>query len=238
MKEWRPEIKAIEAEIFAITGKNNEIYNHWADDEEKRNRVIKLLNDRHSIIEDLFFPVKHVEVERLKAFNKKLKNLTKSTRKKLEKVVMKTLNERQRGEEFVVEGSLSQVYKGDDSVLKFDEDRLYCSNFTLIIKVLTELSIALHKEKILDIKIDSKHFPFDDKENYRETLTQIIEAVYAPLRESKYYMVAEICAAAQDFVTHKLFTGAELLRLNDFKQEITVTHQFSHQQYSDPDLRT
>lgn len=184
-KELKHEIKRIEAEIFAITGKNNEIYNHWADDEDKRNRVIELLRRRNFIVEDMFFAVSKDEIERLKAVNNKLKNLTKSTRKKLGKMVMKTLYECHQGEEFVVEGSLSHVYNGEDSVLKLDEDGKYGSNFTLIIKVLTELYIALQKAEIFVLKIDSLQFRHDNRKNYTEKLSRIMESLCAPFRETK-----------------------------------------------------
>lgn len=237
MEELKRRIKEIEAEIFAITGKNNETYNFWAHDEDKRYSVYKLLSRRKDIIEEDFFPVSSGEIERLKAVNKKLNKLTKSTRKELEKIFMKSLNERQRGEEFVVGGSLYQVYKGEDSVLKFDEDGKYGSNFTLIIKVLTEY-YEFNKAKIFSIQFDSEFRPIDDNGNYPEVLIRWIRSRYAPFFKTDFYMYTEICYAAQYFVKHTLYSFADLIRLNDFKQEISITHIYDHQQSADPDLRS
>lgn len=237
LKEFKAEIKRIEAEIFAITGKSNDTYNWWAHDEDKSYSVYKLLSRRKAIIEENFFPVSSGEIERLKAVNKKLNKLTKSTRKKLEKMFMKSWNERQRGEEFVVEGSLYQVYKGEDSVIKFDEDGKYGSNFTLIIKVLTEY-YEFNKAKIFSIQFDSEYSPLDYEGNYPEVLIRWMRSRYAPFCKTDYYMFTEICYAAQYFVKRTLYSFADLIRLNDFKQEISITHIYTHQQSADPDLRS
>lgn len=238
MEKLKRKIKEIEAEIFAITGKSNKRYNHWADDDDKRNRVIELLDHRQIIMDEDLFAQSDDEIERLENVNNKLIELTNSTRKKLEQIVLKTLNERQDEEEFVIEGSFNQVYNGEESVLKLDEDSLYGSNFTLIIKVLTELYAALQKPEIVVFKIDSTRFSNDDKDDYPKRLSRIMKSLCAPLRKTGDYPYVYICYAAQNLVYDKLYSGADLIRLNDFKQEITVKHRYSHQQSADPDLRS
>lgn len=222
--ELKREIREIEAEIFAITGKNNEIYNHWADDEEKRNRVIELLKRRQFIIEDDIFPVSADENERLWSINEKLYEMTMSTWQRAVTHGLNVMHHYPYEEDFMVECQLRYVYDGEDSVLKLDEDSEYGSNFALIIKVITELYVAERQENIIDVRYDSEELFVDDETNSSEIQ-------FWKLKES--YMDVTICHATHNLVNCKLYSPADLIRLNNFKQDVQVTYRYTYRQSHD-----
>ena len=142
MDDFKSEIQQIEAEILPITGADVEEYNEWAESESNRNRVESLLKRRCKLLNDAFQLIK-VNLERLRQANSHLANLTKRAYNRISEI--EAVEYYMAGCEdngYDVESHVRFIYTGDDSVLKLDDDDYYGSNFTLMIKTLSELYIA------------------------------------------------------------------------------------------------
>lgn len=233
MEELKRRIKEIEAEIFAITGKSNKRYNHWADDEEKRNQVEELLYWRKDIIDDEF-PLSSDEDQRLWSINEKLYGLTVATWQQAVAHSLSFIRHNPFRDDFVVESLLKYEYEGEDSVLKLDEDSEYGSNFALIIKVITEFCVAERQGNIFDVRYDIDDLFVGWFEHLAKDETNSSEIQFWKLKES--YLNVPICYAAHYLVNRMPYSAADLIRLNNFKQKISVTHKYTHRLSADPDL--
>lgn len=105
------------------------------------------------------------------------------------------------------------IYCGDESVLKLEDD-YYGSNFTLMIKALTELYIAKGHENIIFTRLGKNNL--DDGGScldepfckWKDWLGDII-----------------ICYAVYDLTSHKSYSTPDLLRLDSFLCESAITFQ-------------
>ena len=113
-----------------------------------------------------------------------------------------------------VESYVRFIYQGDDSVLKLDDDDYYGSNFTLMIKALAELYIAKGQENIIYARLGKNNL--DDGESWLEE----------PFCKWKHWLGdIIICYAVHDLTSHKAYSVPDLLRLDSFLCESTVTFQ-------------
>lgn len=210
----KSEIQKIEAEILAITGTDIEEYNEWAESESNRNRVESLLKRRCKLLNDAFQPTK-VNLERLRQANSHLANLTKRAYNRISEI--EAVEYYMAGCEedgYDVESHVRFIYTGEESVLKLEDDDYYGSNFTLMIKALTELYIAKGQENIIYAR-DGKN-NLDDGESWLEE----------PFCKWKHWLGdIIICYAVHDLTSHKAYSIPDLLRLDSFLCESTVTFQ-------------
>lgn len=207
-------IQEIENEIFAITGKNNEINNHWADDEEKRENVTGLLARRCNILNDVFGnPVAGAvdESNRLEIVNSRLFQLTGRAYGRIGELEDAISNAASRADEDIkkIVSRLRFVYDGEDSVLKLENDRYYGSNFTLIIKALYELSVARGADVIVST---------DDYEEIDHDKV----ATFPFWRCKECFMDVMICKALEKLAYDNHYSAPDLCRLNNFVSEVTI----------------
>lgn len=215
-------IQKIENEIFAITGKNNEINNHWADDEEKRENVTGLLARRCNILNDVFgnpVPGAVDESNRLEIVNSRLFQLTSRAYGRIGELEDAISNAASRADEnFKIVSRLRFVYDGEDSVLKLENDRYYGSNFTLIIKVLYELSVAQGTEIL--VSTDDYEEIDDDK-----------VATFPFWRCKECFMGVMVCKASENLAYNNHYSACDLCRLNNFVSEVTIVMSQNTDQY-------
>lgn len=215
MDNLESEIQTIEAEILAITGTSVEDYNEWAENENARNRVESLLRRRCELLNEAF-QLTAENLERLCKVNEYLTNLTKRAYDRIGEVdyFVDNYMMEYEDEEREFESWVRFIYTGEDSVLKLDDDEYYGSNFTLMIKALTELYIEKGQEKIIYARVGVNNL--DDGDSWldepffkwKERLSDII-----------------ICYAVHDLTSHKAYSVPDLLRLNSFLCESTITFQ-------------
>lgn len=119
-----------------------------------------------------------------------------------------------KDDDYDVESHFRFIYHGDDSVLKLDDDDYYGSNFTLMIKALTELYIVKGQENIIYAR-DGKN-NLDDGESW-------LEEPFCKWKDRLHDII--ICYAVHDLTSHKSYSIPDLLRLNSFLCESVVTFQ-------------
>lgn len=210
----KSEIQKIEAEVLPITGADVEEYNEWAESESNRNRVESLLKRRCKLLNDAFQPTK-VNLERLRQVNSHLSELTKRAYNRISEI--EAVEYYMAGCEedgYDVESHVRFIYQGDDSVLKLDDDDYYGSNFTLMIKALTELYLAKGQENIIYARLGKNEL--DEGESW-------LEEPFFKWKDRLHDII--ICYAVHDLTSHKAYSVPDLLRLDSFLCESVVTFQ-------------
>ena len=214
MDDFKSEIQKIEAEILAVTGTDIEEYNEWAESESVRNRVESLLKCRCKLLNESF-QLTVENLERLCHVNSHLTNLTKRAHDRIGDIgAVEYYMADCEDDGYDVESHVRFIYLGDESVLKLDDDDYYGSNFTLMIKALTELYIAKGLGNIIYAR-DGKN-NLDDGESWLEE----------PFCKWKHWLgVIIICYAVHDLTCHKSYSIPDLLRLDSFLCESVITFQ-------------
>lgn len=218
MDDFKSEIQKIETEILAITGSNIEEYNEWAESESNRDHVESLLKRRCKLLNDAF-QLTEENLERLRQANSHLTDLTR-------RAYVNEINAEEyymadsKDDDYEVESCVRFVYRGEESVLKLDDDDYYGSNFTLMIKALAELYIAKGQENIIYARLGKNRL--DDDESWLEE----------PFCKCKDWLGdIIICYAVHDLTSHKAYSIPDLLRLDSFLCESVVTFQSITRQY-------
>lgn len=218
MDDFKSEIQKIETEILAITGTDIDDYNDWSESECKLIRVESLLKRRCKLLNDAF-QLTAENLERLRQVNSHLTDLTR-------RAYVNEINAEEyymadsKDDDYEVESCVRFVYRGEESVLKLDDDDYYGSNFMLMIKALTELYIAKGQENIIYAR-DGKN-NLDDGESWLEE----------PFCKCKDWLGdIIICYAVHDLTSHKAYSIPDLLRLDSFLCESVVTFQSITRQY-------
>lgn len=208
----KSEIQKIEAEILAITDSDVEEYNEWAESEGNRNRVESLLKGRCKLLNDAF-QLTAENLERLRQVNSHLTNLTRQ-------VYVNEINAEEyymadsKDNDYEVESCVRLIFRDDDSVLKLDDDDYYGSNFTLMIKALTELYLAKGQENIIYARLGKNEL--DEGESW-------LEEPFFKWKDRLHDII--ICYAVHDLTSHKAYSVPDLLRLDSFLSESVVTFQ-------------
>lgn len=210
----KSEIQKIEAEILAITDSDVEEYNEWAESEGNRNRVESLLNRRCKLLNDAF-QLTAENLERLRQVNIHLSELTKRTYNRIGEIeVVEYYMADNEDDDHDIESHVRFIYRDDESVLKLDDDDYYGSNFTSMIKALTELYIAKGQENIIYARLGKNNL--DDGESW-------VEEPICKWKDRLHDII--ICYAVHDLTRHKSYSVPDLLRLDSFLCESVVTFQ-------------
>lgn len=212
MDDFKSEIQKIETEILAITDSNIEEYNEWAESESNRDHVESLLKRRCKLLNDAF-QLTEENLERLRQVNSHLTDLTR-------RAYVNEINAEEyymadsKDDDYEVESCVRFVYRGEESVLKLDDDDYYGSNFTLMIKALAELYIAKGQENIIYARLGKNRL--DDDESW-------LEEPFCKWKDWLHDII--ICYAVHDLTSHKAYSVPDLLRLDSFLCESTITFQ-------------
>lgn len=220
MYEIRKEIMDIESKIIAITGDNLNHRNPWADDRTRLETVENLLMRRCYLLNSMFVPTPENMI-RFNRVNNHLYTMTQKLHSRIAAVnaqVDSILDEHLFDDDEEIEVWLRVIFDDESSVLKLEDDDYYGSNFTLMIKILTELyeSTGLQDVEYSDDGISS----LDDG-------TSWMDAQFWKWHEFNDII---ICHAVHDLTNHKSFSLPDLLRLNDFWCEVQIKFQSITQQ--------
>lgn len=214
MDDPKSEIQKIETEILVITGTDVEDYNEWAENESNRNRVESLLKRRCKLLNDAF-QLTAENFDRLRQINYHLSDLTKRAYNRIGEIeAVEYYMADCEDDGYDIESHVKFIYQGDDSVLKLDDDDYYGSDFTLMIKALTELYIAKGQENIIYAHIGKN--VLDDGESW-------LEEPFCKWKDRLHDII--ICYAVHDLTSHKAYSVPDLLRLDSFLCESTITFQ-------------
>lgn len=214
MNDLISRIQEIEAKVLAITGDDYEAYNGWADNAQQRNHVEALLKSRCELLKRMFCPTAE-NIARFQILNNHLRDLTLLACKRVAEInsveyYMASLDD--DNEE--VEGWVRFVLNDENSVLKLQDDDYYGSNFTLMIKALAELYQLKGQERIIYTRDGINRL--DDGQSWIETPFNKWDAAFKD---------TVICYAVHDLTSHKAYSVPDLLRLNNFCTETSITFQ-------------
>lgn len=207
---YKHEIETLEKEIIKIVETDKE----WTDDTEQRYIVENLLKQRCDLLNKMFVP----NAENLKRFrrvNDHLLKLTDSADHRLGEInAVEYYMASHDDDDEVIESWVRFVYNDEKSILRLEDDDYYGSNFALMIKTLYELYWAKRQEKIVHLR--NGHPRLDDGKSW-------MDAPFVKWRDGFKDII--ICYAVHDLTNHKAYSVPDLLRLNNFWMESSITFQ-------------
>ena len=209
------ELTEIENKIKAITGTNIEGADSWLDVAEKRMIVKNLLRERRNLL-NLMFVADETAMLRFREINERLFTLTHQLFERVNKLhddLSSIMTQQDFDDDYNLEGTLRFCFNGEESVLRLEDDERYCSDFRLMIKVISDVTYGRYEENIEDIHYGSH--PLDDGQSWNEY----------PFRGRKEFEDIIICHAVHQLTDHQLYSIQDLLRLNDFWAEVNLTLQ-------------
>lgn len=215
MDKIKLEIQKIEAGILAITGSSIDDYNEWAENGSFRKRVESLLKRRCELLNDAF----QLTAENLDRISKVNEYLTSQTKRAYDRIIevdyfVDNYMMEYEDEYREIESRMRFIFRDEESVVKLDDDEYYGSNFTLMIKALTDLYMAKGQENIIYAR-DGKRNP-DDGDSW-------LDDPFFKWKDSLNDII--ICYAVHDLTAHKTYSVPDLLRLNSFQYESAITFQ-------------
>lgn len=232
------ELKKLESKILKITGDPlgpGRAFLRWAGNESRVEIVQELMSTRGYILHLLF--ERHctpAEVARLEKVNTLLLDLTNRTYARTASLARKALSipREDLDDDITIEGKLIPEFDLPSSVLRLEDDSYYGSDFVRMAAILQET------EKYEPGMADVRCYPsqievftpnITDKElgcaNEMDDGTTWAEA-WLSIPALQHITV---CYALHALVTHMNWSIPDVLRINDYKIEVTLTVQ----QYSD-----
>lgn len=237
------ELKKLEKRILRITGdplatgKDHRKFFRWASNKNSVENVGLMMSDRSYILELLF--EKHCtpsEVTRLEKVNELLLDLTNRTYKRTASLARKALSmpREELDDDLTVEGKLVPEFDLTSSVLRLEDDAYYGSDFVRMAAILQETEEF--QPGIADVRCYLNQI-----ENFTQAITDNELGCANELDDGTSWAEAwlsipplghiNICYALHALVTHMNWSIPDVLRINDYKIEVTLTVQ----QFSDQD---
>ena len=240
--QLRSELCQLEKSILRLTGDplgQGSAYNkfyRWCSNKNSVEKVEEMMADRSYILELLF--EKHctpAEVIRLEQLNELLREMTYRTYKRTANLLRNALMtpREELDDDLIVDGKLVPEFDLPSSILRLADDNYYGSDFVRMAAILQVTEE--YKPGMADIHCYPRpeqefHAGMTDKElgcdnHLDDEFDNWTEAWLAiePLKHIK------VCYALHALVTHLNYSIPDVLRINNFKIETTLTVQ----QYSD-----
>lgn len=225
----RSVLLAVERKIKAIVGDNG--YRKSAFSESEADWLHSLIMLRNCILDNMMSAPKPFEVERLRVLNDKLVRLTKETYENTRLAWLMVRNTPYKQDNrcaYEVEGMLDFAYNDDDAVIEMENDGYYASDFSYMIRLISELiedgAISVPR----GIANASGYFFYDDDERNRGLLNDSLddgqswnEGVF---RNSAFDGIT-ICHAIHALWDHQPYSGPDILRMDDFLVKVTATYE-------------
>ena len=237
------ELKKLEQRILRITGdplatgRGHRKWYRWASDKNAVDRVQELMSNRSYLLHLLF--EKHCtpeEVTRLENVNTLLLDLTNQTYCRTARMLRSVISMPacDQDDDFIVEGKLIPEFDLPGSVLRLEDDSFYGSDFVRMAAILQEteeFQPAMANPRVYPGRIEHYTPLMTDKElGCSNDLDDGISWAEAWLSIPPLEHI-NICYALHALVTHMNWSIPDVLRINDYKIEVT----FTVQQYSDQD---
>lgn len=239
-EQLRQELRKLEKRILRITGdplKFNRRFYLWSNNKKAVERVRELMSDRSYILGILF--EKHCtpsEVERLERINDLLLEMTNRTYRRtadLARRVLATIKD-PLDDDYEIEGILMPEFALPYSVLRLEDDAYYGSDFV-------RMATILQETEEYQPPIAHAHCYPDQIRNYTPAITDKelgcenemdngTSWAESWLRNPKFGDIC-VCYALHVLVTDMNWSIPDVLRINDFKIEVTYkVRQFSDQE--------
>lgn len=211
----RERVQEIENEIGDIVGTNP----GYIKMDEHKDEIELLLGERRVLLNWMFKETK-VEKDRMRVVNQRMYDLTNRLRVKMADVCANLVDHERDDfdDDFEVEGTLKFSYNGEDSILPYEGDDIYGSNFELMINVRDWLKSDDCCNQIeLFCKYDDKRKSilentFDDGQSWAHDIPAKFDGII-------------ICHTTCQFVRDFGFPIVDFLHLNDFWSEVHLRYQ-------------
>ena len=231
-KKQKQELKNLEKRIMRIGGQQARFYlpKDWT--EESKIALKELLGKRKKLLNEMF-ECNQTEVECFRRVNELLYNLSKKMHSKALNLYQSLLKEGYDpdfDDDITLEASLRFFFNNEiDSIINESEGKnTYGSKFNCIMDILYDLyddectpecafcqtSYSLGHHLDMPASELGLDFFLDDGSSWDET----------PLDRPEFKDIC-ICHAIHDLCSHKLFSIPDLLIMNDFRIDISITHQ-------------
>ena len=220
------EVQKIEEEIRRIVGVDPSytIIN-------RHKEYLDCLLEERRVLLDWMFQETTVEIERMKVINLRLFDLTQQLRAKMA-VECEVLVNRERDDfddDYEVEGTFRFCYNGEDSILPYDGEDVYGSDFALMIQVRDYLNIANQLGRLeLSCRYDDSRSSIlnagncDDGQSWGHDISGDFDDIL-------------ICYTTFRFIRDFGYPLVDFLHLNDFWCEVHV--RFQHFATQDPNYQ-
>lgn len=215
----RNRVQKIESEIRSVVGAEPGWIDMVALDKHKDE--LDLLLDERRVLLDWMFRETQEEVERMRVVNQRLLDLTNRLRVKMADVA-EYLVSRERDDfddDYEVEGTLRFSYNDEDSVLRYNGDEVYGSDFRLMINARDWL------------KVDNRSHQLELLCRYDEPRENILTSGNLDDGQSWVHDMSGcfddivICYTTMLFNRDFGFPVVDILHLNDFWNEVNVKYQ-------------
>lgn len=205
---------------------------------ERRQRLIELLAKRCRLLNQLFAATP-AEIQRLEQVNRLLNDLTKDMHGKsttLYRQIMTTTYDRQFDGEVEVYGTLQFIYDDRGSVLELENDCCCGSDFHRMICLIDRISTGYRRiiAQCLKRIVLTDHPEITDAElEFKDEWDDDASWVEYPFDRPDFAHI-RICPAVHCICSHGLYSIPDLLRMNDFCCEVTITHRQTVEQDGAP----
>lgn len=240
--QLKAELKNLEARILEITHapvdfKHHKPFLNWCGDEKSVEVVQEMMSDRCCILNRLFdFHCTDKEIARLEKVNDLLLDLTNRAHNRTAALfrTLIAMPKEELDDDYEIEGQLVPEFDIPYSTLRLEDDAYYGSDFTRMAPILQETEKYLldlasvcpqwshqteYSPSMTDKELDCENI-LDDGTSWAE----------GPLWNPKLKHIT-ICHALHALCTHIHFSIPDVLRINDFKIEVTLkVQQFSDQE--------
>ena len=236
------ELKNVEASILKITHdpvdfRHLKPFLDWCGDEKSVEAVQEMMSYRCCILNRLFdIHCTDKEIARLEKVNELLLDLTNRAHKRTAALfrTLIAMPKEELDDDYVIEGQLVPEFDIPYSTLRLEDDAYYGSDFTRMAPILQETEKTLLNLMAVCPQWSRKteYSPsMTDKElECENTMDDGTTWAEGPLRNPKLEHIV-ICYALHALCTHMHFSIPDVLRINDFKIEITLkVQQFSDQE--------
>ena len=230
----REQVRKIEEKILAITSKNVEFNIEWTRSQRKREQVERLIWKRKHLLNKMFVATPE-EVTRMEQVNNRLFDLTQKMYARTETLYRKmatTTYDPEFDDDVEIEGSLRFSPNGHSSVLPMANDDYYGSDFYEMFCIIDWLYTCKH----LKLEEVEHCWCLRSPADYRPEMTREELGIKDDLNDGttwyrSYQPAADklshicICHAIHDLSDHKPYSIPDILRMNNFRVEVTIKHQ-------------
>jgi len=216
----KAEVQRIEDVIRGIVGDDSEHMDRYI---LKKNMVeLELLLDQRRTLLNMMFRENEVEIERMKIVNSRLFDLTRRLRVKMADVCQ-SLVEHARDDfddDFEVDGILRFNYDDKDSILPYEGDSVYGSNFYQMIALNDRLR---HRSNNPYLELSCRYN--DSRKNILESGNCDIDDLSWAHEITGIFDGIYICHTTAVFCRDFGYPVVDVLHMNDFWSEVQVRYQ-------------
>lgn len=203
---------------------------------EQEMKIVESLIMRRKLILDNMFQATLHEIDLFVKQNERLLDLTNQMYHRTAQIYRMSLANMKMyldGDDCEVEGKLIYSYNDSDSVLKYEEDKIYQSDFDYMIE-LVSLLMEKNRHRVAEIECaiisynpESLPSMTDKKLDCVDTLDDGVTWAEGCLMRPELDSIC-VCHAVHDICTHKDYSIPDLLRMDDFFVDVYLTNSVRH----------